>query len=403
MPEDDQKFDAALAGFFHCESRDDSAKLLCPDGEVLAAYHERALLPDELKRIAVHIAGCAHCAQVLALLESTETLPFQTAQNVAPEIAVIPQTSQGSTVVEIGRRAPTSQWKWRWIAPAAAIAAGVLLWIGYREMRPAQPGVQVAENRRETEMPKSQAAPVPAVAEEKPQDHQEARQKKSKSGRAVSGYVGVVPKNSQLKEKVLQDVERNRLEKSEVEDNVRADQDANQTASNYATEATPAPAFPAPAPPARAAPKLPITSTDELTQTTRSANRVITAASAETNSTLFVARGPNAMWRVGVGGSIEFSSTGGRQWQRQTSGVSADLVSGFAPQPNICWVVGRAGTILLTTDSGNTWQKIISPTTADLGGVHASDALHATIWELSTWKKFETADGGQSWEPVAGQ
>jgi len=61
MPED-EKFEAALAGFFHRESRDESAALQCPDGEVLAAYYERALLPEELKDIAVHIAGCAHCA-----------------------------------------------------------------------------------------------------------------------------------------------------------------------------------------------------------------------------------------------------------------------------------------------------------------------------------------------------
>src|SRR5262249_13874990 len=46
----------------------------CPDPETLAAYHERALPFSELNAWKAHVAGCADCQQVLAFLESTDSL-----------------------------------------------------------------------------------------------------------------------------------------------------------------------------------------------------------------------------------------------------------------------------------------------------------------------------------------
>ena len=41
-----------------------------------------------------------------------------------------------------------------------------------------------------------------------------------------------------------------------------------------------------------------------------------------------------------------------------------------------------------------------SPLSEDLGGVRATDALHATIWNLRGTKSFETSDGGLTWKPI---
>jgi photosystem II stability/assembly factor-like uncharacterized protein len=78
-----------------------------------------------------------------------------------------------------------------------------------------------------------------------------------------------------------------------------------------------------------------------------------------------------------------------------------DLTAGSAPSEKVCWIVGRAGTILLTSDAGSHWAILHSPLDEDLGGVRATDARHATIWNLSNTKVFETADGGFSWNPAA--
>jgi photosystem II stability/assembly factor-like uncharacterized protein len=108
----------------------------------------------------------------------------------------------------------------------------------------------------------------------------------------------------------------------------------------------------------------------------------------------------DAFWRVGRRGLIEFSKDGRSSWSRQTSGVLSDLLTGSALSNQVCWIAGRAGAILLTTDGGAHWKAVPSPLTEDLGGIHASDALHATVWNTRSTKSFETSDGGLTWKPA---
>jgi len=108
-------------------------------------------------------------------------------------------------------------------------------------------------------------------------------------------------------------------------------------------------------------------------------------------------------WRVGPAGKIERSTDAGKTWKPQKSGVAADLLAGYAPADNVCWIVGKAGALLLTTDGGKHWKQLASPISEDLGGVHALDALHASIWDVPRGKTFETSDGGLTWTLVANQ
>jgi len=121
-------------------------------------------------------------------------------------------------------------------------------------------------------------------------------------------------------------------------------------------------------------------------------------ARAITNPRLISPPGSNVIWRAGRSGLIEFSKDGGSSWSRQTSGVLADLLTGSASSDQVCWIVGRVGAILLTTDGGAHWKLIHSPLSEDLGGVQASDALHARVWNSLNTKSFETSDGGLTWK-----
>src|SRR5207245_7500596 len=78
-----------------------------------------------------------------------------------------------------------------------------------------------------------------------------------------------------------------------------------------------------------------------------------------------------------------------------------DLIAGAAPSEKVCWIVGRAGTILLTTDAGSHWALLHSPLEEDLGGVRATDALHAAIWNLGNTKAWKTPKGGVGGRPAA--
>ena len=116
-----------------------------------------------------------------------------------------------------------------------------------------------------------------------------------------------------------------------------------------------------------------------------------------------VAPGEKYAWRVGDAGKIERSADRGKSWKLQKSGVTADLTAGSATSEKICWVVGKAGMILLSTDGGKHWKQISSPITGDLGGIHATDAMHASIWDVPNRNSFETADGGETWKPIANE
>lgn len=124
---------------------------------------------------------------------------------------------------------------------------------------------------------------------------------------------------------------------------------------------------------------------------------------AQSNPHIIVAPMGTHAWRVGAAGLIEATSDAGLNWKPQDSRVRVDLSAGSAPTDKVCWVVGRAGTILLTDDGGEHWKQVTSPLIEDLGGVHALDGKHASIWNIGNRKSLETADGGLTWTPAANE
>jgi hypothetical protein len=57
--------------------------------------------------------------------------------------------------------------------------------------------------------------------------------------------------------------------------------------------------------------------------------------------------------------------------------------------------------VLLTTDGGKHWKPVSTPITEDLGGIHATDSLHASIWDVPNRKSYQTNDGGASWSQTS--
>jgi hypothetical protein len=157
-------------------------------------------------------------------------------------------------------------------------------------------------------------------------------------------------------------------------------------AKNVAKAKTATPAAPPPAPAAEAVSNYAVGATTETVMVS--------------DARLIAAPGSTFVWRPGRAGLIEFSPDGGRSWMRQTSGVLVDLLTGSATSETVCWLVGRAGAILLTTDGGAHWKLLSSPLKEDLGGIRATDALHATIWNARGAKYFVTSDGGLTWQPA---
>jgi len=449
----------------------------CPDPETLAAYHERSLLPEQLNSLKEHLVACANCQTVLAHLETTDQIPLQAAEEdqVFAQTASAPVLSASSqshapvekTLLVKSRRARLLKGaRWQWLAPAGAIAAGLLVWIALHENQPL-PRPALPENENKVAQNREPAAPLPSVSTGLPQSSAPpktvtpparpklpVRQYADSDGRSVSeaskqsgvGMGSAAGLGKSLHDKELNARKDHKRETAtdlqaavnqrdlhaknlpltarqtvEVQSQAPAIQEESTQPQNLQTQIQsnnsvsqnlpgPSPSAkaepskkakretaPPPAPPP-AKPQVADGGAGDAVSYSTSESLVVTGMIS--NPRLISPAGSSFIWRVGRSGLIEFSKDGGSSWSRQSSGVLADLLAGAAPSDQVCWIVGRAGTIVLTTDGGAHWKVVPSPLGEDLGGVRASDALHATIWNSGNTKGFETADGGLTWKPV---
>jgi len=106
-------------------------------------------------------------------------------------------------------------------------------------------------------------------------------------------------------------------------------------------------------------------------------------------------------WKLQSAGTVQLTTDGGKDWTSMETGANEELTTGFAPSSNVCWIAGKAGTLVLTKDRGNHWTKISTPIAGDLGGVHAADAKHASIWDAARHTSYETSDGGATWKQTS--
>jgi hypothetical protein len=108
-------------------------------------------------------------------------------------------------------------------------------------------------------------------------------------------------------------------------------------------------------------------------------------------------------WKLEPAGTLQLTTDGGKKWKSLDTGANGNLTAGFAPSSRVCWIAGKAGTLLLTTDRGRHWTRISTPIAGDLGGVHAADAKHASIWDALKLQSYETSDGGATWKQTANE
>ena len=434
----------------------------CLDPETLAAYHERSLLPEQMNSCKEHIVGCAHCQTILSQLEATdsislraidneealaanESVPALTARSLEPiPRAASPKKSRRALLLRGAR--------WQWLAPAGAIAAGLLVYIALHENQPL-PLPKTSSTEMASRQPLPSAAPSisGAVSEspspsavrvppQSPADQRAASKTRAESeamkpnanladraedssSRAYAGKESGLRKDEERastvdglrrESKLDRDAKSAPAAKQEsLDQRLRAQtqtvevQAQNQNVQN--TQNSPATPGPAPLNQAQTGTKrmkAAAASPPPAPPQARTGGAVANYSDAASTELMSVVSNPRLiappasglLWRAGRAGVIDFSRDAGSSWSRQSSGVLVDLVAGSAPSESVCWIVGRLGTVLLTTDAGVHWKLLSSPTKDDIGGIQASDALHARIWNSRNTKIFETIDGGLTWK-----
>jgi photosystem II stability/assembly factor-like uncharacterized protein len=119
-------------------------------------------------------------------------------------------------------------------------------------------------------------------------------------------------------------------------------------------------------------------------------------------------------WAAGDEGVIWHTLDGGKSWARQPTGIRASLRSICFLNAEVGWAVGRdelptggsAGVILFTRDGGLKWQRLLANALPGLNQVCFTDPAIGFLLGDGTDQfpsgVFRTADGGRTWEPVAG-
>jgi len=469
MPEDrDQLFEQALAR--HLREEGDGAAL-CLDPETLAAYYECTLSPEEVSSAKSHIVSCARCQEILAHLETTQEVnESRDLAEHSPELIAGLNASQVASVRDrtfplrasvATERASTKKiiaippkkyFSLRWAAPAGAIAAGLLIWIGVRESRlaikPSAPAAQVAgarqqplpssdaEERKESDSASglktkksdqaASAGRAPAAPEVALRDEQkdfavdqklEAREKPagpparlprlSRSGPSAAAGQAQATDSIQRGDRVLVDGAAQTVEVVPAPADLERAQVQPAPAAKSAITGASAPP-PAPPPPSAGAAGVQVAGAlaenEVITRAEVSKQAMYNKAVSKVGLDIRIAApGGKKIWSVGPNGQILHSKDSGRTWLPQFSGVAVNLSAGAAPSDQVCWLVGAAGTVLRTTDGGEHWQTLRTPISGDLGGLHASDAKHASIWDAPHRQSYETSDGGATWKQTANE
>jgi len=458
MPFDDRdpKFERALAQHL----RGGASQATCPDAETLAAYHERNLSLDEMARWKEHISACEACQEVLSLLETTErqladgwedrrvpvveslSLPVVQAGNTAGRTAQV-----AASRVAVLRRRPALL---RWAIPLGAVAAGVLVFIGIYEQRAAR-----VAHYSDTVVARREAPAAQAPMRDQPQSKLQERVESKDEELATAGRSVLQKEKAILAAPSPRPAEGIGSGAGAGIVNGKLDYDAS---ANKKQPAAPAPApdisaavsagdavaqnapvraaAPPPAPPpakmpygaavggaagrekARADLKTvppsvsqtvtvqteapAVDTTTNIMSMKQGVSNEIVESDGSINA-LILTPNNRVFWKLQPAGTVQLTTDGGKDWKSLETGANEDLTAGFAPSSNVCWIAGRSGTLLLTKDRGAHWSRINTPIAGDLGGVHAVDAKHASIWDATRHTSYETSDGGSTWKQTTNQ
>jgi hypothetical protein len=220
------RFEETLTRHLRREAKNDRERgaASCPDAETLAAYHERSLALPEMHSWKEHIAACARCQEILATIELTDQVPADLqeeevgvaklslvaaaprAMAAAPVYAAKPVEQAAAATPAKHKQSRSRALYWRWLAPAGAIAAVLLVWVAVRkrpvEGPPAEPSVMVAQNRTAPSAAPAETAPSAKTVQPVPAPETRRFEKKTLKSRQADAEIQTrtAPATDALKE-----------------------------------------------------------------------------------------------------------------------------------------------------------------------------------------------------------
>lgn len=422
MPSEDREhlFENALAHQLRADASSQPVSGACCDAEILAAYHERSLSTEEMTSVQAHVGECEHCRQILAHLAATDEIPVAVPRPI-PE--VIPASKPNLRITPAPRRP-----YWRWVAPAGALAAALLVWVTVHENRslrlpspapqssvapmetakdqPASPpqstGASIpAARSRETPPSEGVSTPQPALSSPSapPVETLNSLHSKQKA-RASAAKKRPAPDDSDLfalnpPEANAADAERDSKTFSHgvANEAVAVESAPLQAATDKMAKAAPeenasrkrdraASTSPLPPPSPGVAGGAAVAAPAQAAQTQRSATETVEVSDA-------------VIQQQQIAGMSRFD----RKAEMRLAKVLAEVTIS-APGGRASWRVGPAGFIQFSSDSGKTWAVQPSGVIADLfSGSAPSDQVCWIVGAGGT--VLVTTDAGTHWQKVS--
>ena len=420
----------------------------CPDAEILAAYHERLLASDEMNLWKEHIFSCTRCQEILSQLEATEDVVVGTHEEdfaaaghlreLAPIARALPAKAAGPAAPLVVPRRRSIRY---WIAPAGAIAAGLLVWLGMHEQSKnvlKKPESQIAENRPAAP-PSGTAQPYDSMS----RDEKAAAPSKMDGKVSPAASAPLSPEKQKFAAKTQSPVIPNapatsaRASTGASADKPVGGLDAGAVQVPKAVTQTVevvSEAGPVAQQQTSGANTLPLPTAQEL-QTTQMAAAPPPPAQPQKYSQEQVTQGQNAQVQNAQVSNTQAQNGQGQNTQAQNKDAlsanarsaaalvtldaemakqtqSLKKVSGMqnpqmipAPGGNIIWRVGKSGRIEQSTDAGANWTRQKSGVKVTLDAGSAPSA--AVCWVFGrSGTLLQTVDGGGHWtklnSPIVG-
>jgi len=410
---------------------------LCPDAEILAAYHDGSLSSEERNLWKQHVVGCDSCQIVLAHLATPLEIPvnLETSEN----LSVLKQpvaAGRAASPARAARPSPLHSLRWLWLIPVGAIAAGLIALVSIKTPKPlpAAPSkaVEVAENTQPQGV-----APSSSATRVTPSEARENERKENLA--AAPSDAGAASANRDLASNQLQNqTQLNQLppfqpsgksahgpslsqQKQEQQQTMRAApgnagallnkkldaQISPKTGDSLEEIQRPqAPPPPPPAPPSLSAPSFVADGTVTPSPASKSDSVGGVAPAAPAPATASASNVPaaktnvaNAETNLTMTESVEVStdrktSSNGRAMLRAAALQNPHVF--WAPGAKQAWRVGPAGSLEYSKDKGVNWTQQISGVYTDLLAGSAPSAKVCWIVGASG-TILRTTDGGTHW------
>ncbi len=150
---------------------------LCPDAEILAAYHDGSLSSEERNLWKQHVVGCDSCQIVLAHLATPLEIPRDLESSESLAVLRQPDSvGRTASLAHIARPSPLHSLRWLWLVPVGAIAAGLIALVSIKTPKPLPAAPSTAVEVAENTQPQG-VVPSPSVTRVTPSEGRENERK----------------------------------------------------------------------------------------------------------------------------------------------------------------------------------------------------------------------------------